>query len=75
MSETCRVLINQVKQAASRWLFTYTKVTDLCENMQFDYCCMFIDNVFMYLILSYIVSNDGPENVQLRVKDVEGKLP
>ena len=24
MSETCRVLINQVKQAASRWLFTYT---------------------------------------------------
>ena len=24
MFETCRVLINQVKQAASRWLFTYT---------------------------------------------------
>jgi len=24
VSETCRVIINQVKQAASRWLFTYT---------------------------------------------------
>jgi len=23
VSETCRVIINQVKQAASRWLFTY----------------------------------------------------
>jgi len=27
VSETCRVLINQVKQAASRWLFTYTILT------------------------------------------------
>jgi len=24
VSETCRVTINQVKQAVSRWLFTYT---------------------------------------------------
>jgi len=29
VSETCRVLINQVKQAASRWLFTYTIVFEV----------------------------------------------
>ena len=31
MSETCRVLINQVKQAASRWLFTYTMFETFLE--------------------------------------------
>ena len=48
------------------------KVADLGENVQFDYCCMFIHNTLNYLMLSYTLLNYGPENIKLRVKDVEG---
>ena len=33
-----------------------------------------VNNDFKYLMLSYIVSNDGSENIKLRVKDVEGNF-